>query len=146
MKTYTTARSDIREKTVDHFAGCFLAPRQQVQHWLRRIGNRITLPDLIEYKRELGISLQALIMTLKNYEHLNQEQTNKIFRFIYGKWGKTQEPQPIDYRRKNKIYHLLVRNLYLNEAITTGRVAELLGIPFKEARIQANLWVKESET
>lgn len=146
VKTYTTARSDIREKMVDHFAGCFLAPRQQVQHWLRRIGNRITLPDLMEYKRELGISLQALIMTLKNYEHLNQEQTSKIFRFIYGKWGKTQEPEPIPYRRKNKTYHLLVRNLYLNEAITTGRVAELLGIPLREARIQVNLWIKESET
>lgn len=146
MKTYTTSRSDIREKTVDHFAGCFLAPRQQVLHWLRRIGNRITLPDLMEYKTEACISLQALIMALKNYEHLNQEQTSKIFRFIYAKWGKTQEPEPINYRRKNKTYHLLVRNLYLNEAITTGRVAELLGIPLKEARIQANLWIKESET
>lgn len=146
ISTYSTARSDIREKTADHFAGCFLAPRPQMQNWLKMIGNQITLPDLMEYKKELGISLQALIMSLKNYGHIDKEQSNRIFRFIYGKWGKKNEPEPICYRRKNKAYNHLVRNLYLNEAITTGRVAELLGIPLKEARRQANIWIKESET
>ncbi|MEN6327582.1 MAG: XRE family transcriptional regulator [Syntrophomonas sp.] len=146
ISSYTTARSDIREKTVNHFAGCFLAPRHQIQNWLKVIGARITLPDLMEYKKELGISLQALIMSLKNYERLNKEQTDRMFRFIYGKWGRKLEPEPIDYKRKNKTYNYLVRNLYLSEAITTGRVAELLGISLKEARSRASEWIKESET
>ncbi len=146
ISNYTTARSDIREKTVNHFAGCFLAPRHQIQNWLKIIGSRITLPDLMEYKKELGISLQALIMSLKNYEYLNKEQTDRIFRFINGKWGRKLEPEPIDYKRKNKTYLYLVRNLYLSKAITTGRVAELLGISLKEARSRANEWIKESET
>lgn len=146
ISAYTTARSDIREKTVDYFAGCFLAPRQQVQNWVKMIGNRITLPDLLDYKKELGISLQALVMSLSNYGLLGQAQTSRIFRLIYGRWGKRNEPEPGNYRRKNKTYHYLVRNLYLSEAITTGRVAELLDISLKEARIRAKEWQKESET
>lgn len=144
--TYTTARSDIREKTVNYFAGCFLAPRHQMQNWLKMIGNRITLPDLMEYKKDLGISLQALTMSLKNYGHLDKKQSDRIFRVINGKWGRKNEPEPIEYQRKNKTYNHLVRNLYLNEAITTGRVAEFLGITLREARGIANEWVRDSET
>lgn len=143
---YSTARSDPREKTADHFAGCFLAPRYQVQHWYKRIGNRATLTDLIEFKQELGISLQALVMTLKNYGFVDASDVSRFYKIINAKGEKKKEPSPLTAIEKNKTYYILVRNLYVSDAISTGRVAELLGISMKEARKQASLWMEEFET
>lgn len=142
---YTTARSDPREKTADYFAGCFLAPRQQVQHWYKRIGNRATLTDLIEFKGELGISLQALVMALKNYGFLDSSEVNRFYGMINARGMKKKEPNPSPSTEKNKTYNILVRNLYVSDAISTGRIAELLDISLKEARKRASLWMEEFE-
>lgn len=143
---YSTARSDPREKTADYFAGCFLAPRYQVQHWYKRIGNRATLTDLIEFKKELGISLQALVMALKNYGFIDASDVSRFYKIINAKNEKKKEPSPLTAIEKNKTYYILVRNLYVSDAISTGRIAELLGISMKDARKQAALWMEEFET
>ncbi|MDD2509916.1 MAG: XRE family transcriptional regulator [Syntrophomonas sp.] len=144
--SHFTARSDPREKMADHFAGCFLAPRYQVQHWYKRIGNRATLTDLIEFKKELGISLQALVMTLKNYGFFDSSQVSRFYKIINSRGGKKKEPNPISAIEKNKTYYILVRNLFMSDAISTGRIAELLGISMKDARKQASSWMEEFET
>ncbi len=143
---YNTARSDLKEKVADYFAGCFLAPRVQVQHWFKRIGNQATLTDLIEFKRELGISLQALVMALRNYGFVSASEVSRFYKLINAKGLKKKEPSPLAAIEKNKTYYILVRNLYLSNAISTGRLAELLGISMREARRKASVWMEEFET
>jgi hypothetical protein len=58
---------------------------------------------------------------------------------------KKKEPDPLPAIEKNKTYNILVRNLYVSDAISTGRIAELLDISLKEARKQASLWMVEFE-
>jgi Zn-dependent peptidase ImmA (M78 family) len=141
---YSKSRSNINEKVANTFASYFLIPRHQLRGYKRSfrgfVGN---FSDIFEVKKEFGASAMALLIALKDEGYIDQ----KNFGFLFNKLKQTgfdkTEPHPVPPIKKNKKLESVLRRLYLDEKVTTNKVAELLLLNDKEARLLVKAWAEE---
>jgi Zn-dependent peptidase ImmA (M78 family) len=139
---YSKSRNNINEKIVETFASYFLIPRNQLRGYKKLFRGYISNSNIYEVKKEFGVSAQALLMALKGAGYIEQ----KVFGPLFGRFKKMEaEPQPIDYIEKNKKMTSILRRLYLEDKVTTNKVAELLLLNDKEARLLVKAWAEEED-
>lgn len=143
---YSKSRNNINEKIVNTFASYFLIPRYQLRGYKRVFRGFISsFSNVFEVKKEFGVSAKALLMALKEEGYIEQ----KAFGALYNKLNKMgfadKEPQPIEHIEKNKKMKSILRRLYLEDKVTTNKVAELLLLSDKEARLLVKAWADEED-
>ncbi|KZZ83190.1 helix-turn-helix domain-containing protein [Bacillus sp. SJS] len=142
---YSKSRKNVNEKTADVFANYFLIPRHQLRSYKKYfrgfIGN---FSNIFEIKKEFGVSVKALLVALLQEGYIEQKNFGFLFNSKLKQMGfdKT-EPHPISHIKKNKKLESILRRLYLDEKVTSNKVAELLLLNDKEARLLVKAWAEE---
>ena len=140
FKYANTRIKDIREKAADHFAMAFLVPAKVLKNYNYYFDDYIDLDLIIEKKKEFGVSVKSLIMTLNKYGYIDAKILGALFKKLKEAGYDKKEPEPRDYIRKNEKLFALVRKLVIKEEITINKAAEVLNIPVLEMRKLAKKW------
>lgn len=144
--TYSKTRNNINEKIVDKFAGYFLIPRNKLRGYKRLFRGFISnFNSVFEVKKEFGVSAKALLMALKEEGYIEQKTFGALFNKLKNSGFDHKEPQPIEPIEKNKKLKSILRRLYLEDKVTTNKVAELLSLNDKEARLLVKAWAEEED-
>lgn len=137
---YQSARKDTHELAADHFAACFLLPRERLKQELN-LGIPVNnMPQLLRLKQKYNVSIQTLIRSLNEYGLLSGNSKTQLFRNLSAKGYRKAEPHPISYVEKGGKLIRLVEHLYLEGQIGPSKVAELLDISLQDARSLTREW------
>ncbi|MFC0476696.1 helix-turn-helix domain-containing protein [Robertmurraya beringensis] len=143
---YSKSRNNINEKVVDNFSSYFLIPRNQLKGYKKLFRGFISnFSNVYEVKKEFGVSAKALLMALKEEGYIEQKTFGALFNNLKRMGFDFKEPQPIEYIEKNKKMKSILRRLYLEDKVTTNKVAELLLLNDKEARLLVKAWAEEED-
>ena len=95
---------------------------------------------LLFIKKKYGVSAEALLYALKDEEIIN----NGIYGHLRKKLNElgfaTKEPQPLPYEDKNEKLHYILKELYINDKITSNMISDLLGTNIIETRKLLKEW------
>ena len=137
---YSTSRNDINEKIANLFASYFLIPRDTLKKESKKYSKFIDLKAVCNLKKKYGVSAEALLYALKDEEIIN----NGIYGHLRKKLNElgfaTKEPQPLPYEDKNEKLHYILKELYINDKITSNMISDLLGTNIIETRKLLKEW------
>lgn len=136
---------DVNEKVANAFAGYFLIPRDMVYKYNYILKDRLTYRDLFFIKKELKLSLSALVLSLRKYEYFDDIVYKRIWENLRKNGFDKNEPEPIDRFEKNEKYNNIVKKMFLSEQIGVSKVAELLNIKVIDAREKSKEWLNDAE-
>lgn len=123
------------DKMANTFAGYFLVPYEELINYDNVLKDLHSLNQLIPIKHQFQVSLQALIITLENYEYVNRTFVSNYFNYIEANNVKEIEPEPLSnfpeiYQTfesiKNSKILTLLRNGYLEKLIDVDAVKKIL--------------------
>ncbi|HHY66466.1 MAG TPA: ImmA/IrrE family metallo-endopeptidase [Alicyclobacillus sp.] len=140
---YAKSRGNRDEMVASQFASHFLIPRSRLTECemvLARSRNK--LRDILQLKREFGVSAQALILALKDVGILTGREYGYLKREIEQRYG-IREPNPMPYVEKNGRARMMLRRLHGEEGVSTSKAAAVLGIPYDEANRLLAGWERE---
>lgn len=137
---YAGKEKDINEKMADHFASCFLLPKDRIEKEQAIIGENISYNDIMYLKNRYKVSFIVAVRALTNHGFISQPQARGFEDQLHARGYIETEPKPLPYFEKSNRYSLLVRNLYRNGSIGLNKVAEYLGISLIETRKTVKEW------
>ena len=132
-------KSELNEKIADTFAGHFLMPSYLVDSY---ISNKKEI-DIFDIKRYFKVSLQTAVLMLKEYNKISNEDYRDFWRKINANGLRKVEIDPIiyiDYKTKNEKLISKIKELYLNEEISSNKVSEVLGLNIIDTRVLLKEW------
>jgi Zn-dependent peptidase ImmA (M78 family) len=143
---YSKSRSNIHEKIANTFASYFLIPRHQLRGHKKLFRRFVpNFSDINWIKREFGVSASAFILALKDEGYIDQKNYGFLKKRLNEMGFEEKEPQPISPIKKNQRIKSTLKRLYLGEKVTTNKVAELLSLNDKEARLLVMTWAEEND-
>ncbi len=114
-----------QEKYCHGFAGAFLFPKQSVIETFSAKRKKLSFAELIQQKSYYGISIQAILMRLKNLDIIN-EATYKGFVIWMTKAGyRTNEPGKYAGMEKALRFSQLLYRAAVEEMISLSKAAHL---------------------
>jgi len=130
-KEYRRRRQPRRESMANHFAACFLMPRESLAESYNRYVGHGYGPDgtdAVLLSRDFGVSYSAMLARLKDlnlitdsqYEELEKVQPEKIAEEI------GLPPIELDSGPMPGMYVYMAAKLYFQEQISIGKLAEYL--------------------
>lgn len=137
---YYEGQGDIKEKTVNSFAGYFLLPRHLVKEYIDIRNKNI---DMMEMKKHFKVSIQTLYMALKKYNLITQKQYTDFWKKASTNNWKKNEPDPVDRTNvamKNQKLMAHLKKLYYKDEITSNKVSQILDIELIAARQLLKKW------
>ncbi len=137
---YYEGQGDIKEKTVNSFAGYFLLPRHLVKEYIDIRNKNI---DMMEMKKHFKVSIQTLYMALKKYNLITQKQYTDFWKKVSTNNWKKNEPDPIERTNlamKNQKLIAYLKKLYYKDEITSNKVSQILDIELIAARQLLKKW------
>ena len=137
---YEKTTGNIKEKTVDAFAGYFLMPRDLVRNYISERNEKVSL---YEMKHHFKVSLQALYMSLHNYNLISDEKYKSFWKNIDSHNSKREEPKPLPRRSfedKNEKLISALREMYFNDEVSVNRISEVLEMTNQETRALVKSW------
>jgi Zn-dependent peptidase ImmA (M78 family) len=139
--TYSKKRLETDERVADMFASYFLIPRNQLKAYRKSFQSvPRSLTSIHDLKKKFGVSAKAVNYALYQEKYIDHHSYNYYNKRIEELAGANQEPSPISPIEKNKKIRTILRNLFTEEKITTNKVAELLFLDDKEARLLVKRW------
>lgn len=99
------------EKSVNRFASAFLLPKDLI---FRRVGekrNLVTYTELKNYKREFGVSIQAIIYRLKDLGVISIAHYTEWFQYLSFSGLRIREEILLESEKSDRIKELIVRAL-----------------------------------
>ncbi|MCA0364574.1 MAG: XRE family transcriptional regulator [Bacteroidetes bacterium] len=115
------------EKTCHSFAGAFLFPRQSVIEVFSEKRKKVAFAELKQQKEYYGLSIQAILMRLRNLEIIN-DATYKGFMIWMTKMGyRTKEPGQYAGVEKAIRFSGLVYRAAIEEVVSLSKAASLAG-------------------
>lgn len=129
------------EKAMDRFAGAFLVPEKALRRATGDHRTDISLGELVELKKRFLVSLQTLVVRLKQAGILSDADARQHWDLLKEKgfldppWP---EPEPVTAERSHRLHRLAMRAV-TEGALSESRAAELLGISVREL----NRWLDE---
>ncbi len=136
---------NLTERRADAFAAAFLMPRDGIERFfinrgIVRGGDAPTQSDVFHAMVAFGASFRATVFRLRELDYLPAQHADAFLSASnitqwterFRKAAKIASPSFDDPRQRR--FGQLVLRAYLKEKISLGRVAELLGIDFDEAR------------
>lgn len=133
-----------KEKIANYFAGVFLVPKDSLNKFVEEnYFKKIDFEEVCLIKKYFNVSAECIIKRLfqegkidkANYEMLRNEANEKV-----GSFGE-REPIEKKYFIDNFRFNNLVKNAYMENRITTSKLAELLNIRMDEANREAEKWL-----
>jgi Zn-dependent peptidase ImmA (M78 family)/transcriptional regulator with XRE-family HTH domain len=122
------------EKAMDRFAGAFLVPEGALRVATGERRTDISLGELVELKKRFLVSLQTLVVRLKQTHILSDTDAARHWRlledrgFLKEPWP---EPEPVEAEKSHRLHRLAMRAV-TEGALSDSRAAELLGISVRE--------------
>ncbi len=120
-----------------------MIPRKSLAKYSVLLKSQLSWNDLIYIKKDLRVSLKALLHVLNDYEYISDKEYQKWLKYLNMKGYSKKEPDPMPYFKKNTAHEKIVRMLFMKEQIGINKVAELLGISVEEARENAKKWMMD---
>jgi len=140
---YEQTRGNMKEKTVDAFAGYFLIPREMVIRYMEEKKAESGKVSPIEMKRHFKVSIQTLYINLKKYGLIPEEKYRAFWKDVNTKGWKVKEPHQLDFSsldHKNEKLIAYLKKLYLAEEISTNKISEVLCYDMNRTRKLINSW------
>ncbi|PWI56578.1 helix-turn-helix domain-containing protein [Sulfoacidibacillus thermotolerans] len=144
-EAYAKARGNHEERMANFFASYFLIPRAHLNECvtvLHRSQNK--LRDILQLKREFGVSAQALILALHNENVLSRTEYGYLKKQLESRFGNN-EPNPMPYVEKNIRAKALLRRFHADECISISKVVSVLGISHEDANKLLAEWEREDD-
>ncbi|WP_186306494.1 helix-turn-helix domain-containing protein [Siminovitchia fortis] len=144
--TYTNYKNDINEKVANTFASYFLIPRPILKNGAYDYyfkGNRFfSLNDLINLKKEFGVSAQAMLVALLEEKFISGQIFGFLNKQLKDRGFEKAEPYPMEPLEKNQKLKFILKDLFLKEEITVNKVAEVLNLNTRSARNLTKEWAE----
>jgi Zn-dependent peptidase ImmA (M78 family) len=134
------------EKTVERaahrFAGAFMMPTEVLWNEIGRSRSSISIGELVQLKKLLGVSLQALAYRCRDLGLINEHTFRQLYQeFSRRRWRSPPylEPGAIDPGREEpRRFERLVFRALAETVITAERATELLHISVDELQRRMN--------
>jgi Zn-dependent peptidase ImmA (M78 family) len=128
-----------KESMANHFAGCFLMPREHViECYDRAVGNghRAIETDVILLSRYFGVSYDAMLSRLKYIKLITDSEYDELKKTRPSKIAEDNELIPVNLNsRKMPLRYInMALKLYLQEEISIGKLAEYLKVSIIETQ------------
>lgn len=92
---YDENKSQFLDRMADTFAGFFLVPQELLYSYEEILGPSLHFKELYPIKHFFQVSLQTLMMALKNYNYISSAYVSKFFAFLEKNNLKKVEPFPL---------------------------------------------------
>ncbi len=138
---YKSGRTDRTEKVANHFAGCFLMPRNLVEKYLN--DNDKETIDPYHMKKHFKVSLQTLYVVLYKYGYIRKKQYTDFWKKTNAQNKKETEEEPMDalaIEDKNSRLIKAMRSLYFKGDISVNKITEIMRLCTKQTRNLVNTW------
>jgi Zn-dependent peptidase ImmA (M78 family)/transcriptional regulator with XRE-family HTH domain len=122
------------EKAMDRFAGAFLVPDDALRAATGTHRTEVSLGELIELKKRFLVSLQTIVVRLRQTQVLSESVANKHWELLKDKGYLARpwpEPEPIAPEHSHRLHRLVLRAVS-EDALSESRAAELLGITVRD--------------
>jgi Zn-dependent peptidase ImmA (M78 family)/DNA-binding XRE family transcriptional regulator len=126
-----------KEVLCHQFAGAMLFPKEAVIMELGKSRQRLLIQELGALKQQYGISIQAIVMRLKDLKIVSDRYCSQFF--FYLKQMNWRVDEPYDYsgfEKSNRFEQLLFRAL-AEEQISMSKAASLKNLKVSEFRAQS---------
>ncbi len=125
-----------KEVLCHQFAGAMLFPKEAVHMELGRSRNKLFIQELGALKQQYGISIQAIVMRLKDLNVISDNYCRQFFFYLNQMNWKVEEP--FDYKgaeKSNRFEQLLYRAL-AEDQISMSKAASLKNLKVSEFKAQ----------
>ena len=112
------------EKVCNRFAGALLLPADTLREEVGTSRTRILLPELLLLKSRFGISLQALLMRLRETGIVSRDYARQWFETVEQQGWKMAEPEPLPMEQPRRFMQN-VQRAEAEKIITSREAAEL---------------------
>jgi len=116
-----------RETLCHQFAGAMLFPEEAVFMEMGKVRHRLFIQELGALKQQYGISIQAIVMRLKDLEIISDNYCRQFFFYLNQMNWKVDEPTDYEYigsEKSNRFDQLLFRAL-AEDQISMSKAASL---------------------
>ena len=128
------------DKMADCFAGYFLIPEEYLISY-RNTTNFVDYATLFALKQKFQVSLQALVITMHNYNYLSKEFVNRFYETLDQKGLRYTEPASISEQPQVLQYFQSIKNARILSMLQTGVMRKCADVK----DIQDILWMNEKE-
>jgi Zn-dependent peptidase ImmA (M78 family)/DNA-binding XRE family transcriptional regulator len=118
------------EKAMDRFAGAFLVHREELCRLAGPHREEVSLGELVELKKHFKVSLQCLVVRLKQVGVLTDAAAGRHWQELKEKGflaAPYPEPYPVPAEASHRMHRLALRAVS-EGALSESRAAELLGV------------------
>jgi Zn-dependent peptidase ImmA (M78 family) len=138
------------ELMADTFAANFLVPETGLREAFQRdVGSKaVTLEDIIFLKHHFRVSAEVMIRRLRELELISKLEADSLQQELDRRREPKKEIAPLSYdlikewQQTNRFEHL-AKKAALSEAVSLGKLAELLGTSVVEAKKKTQAWRRE---
>jgi Zn-dependent peptidase ImmA (M78 family)/DNA-binding XRE family transcriptional regulator len=136
-------RQPKRESMANHFAACFLMPRESLTESYYRYtdhGYGVTGTDIIFLSRDFGVSYSAMLTRLRDLKLITDSECYELEKIRPEKMAEENglAPRQLDLGPMPGRYVYMATRLYFQEEISIGKLAEYL----KKSIIEVQSFVK----
>jgi Zn-dependent peptidase ImmA (M78 family)/transcriptional regulator with XRE-family HTH domain len=138
------------ELMADTFAANFLVPETGLREAFQRdVGSKaVTLEDIIFLKHHFRVSAEVMIRRLRELELVSKLEADALQQELDRRREPKKEIAPLsgdlikEWQQTNRFEHL-AKKAALTEAVSLGKLAELLGTSVVEAKKKTQEWRRE---
>jgi Zn-dependent peptidase ImmA (M78 family)/transcriptional regulator with XRE-family HTH domain len=138
------------ELMADTFAANFLVPETGLREAFQRdVGSKaVTLEDIIFLKHHFRVSAEVMIRRLRELDLISKPEADSLQQEVDRRREPKKEIAPLsgdlikEWQQTNRFEHL-AKKAALSEAVSLGKLAELLGTSVVEAKKKTQAWRKE---
>jgi Zn-dependent peptidase ImmA (M78 family)/DNA-binding XRE family transcriptional regulator len=136
--------NDKKEEIANYFAGVFLIPGNSLKKFCEdNYFNKIDFKEVCDIKRYFKVSAEAIIKRLIQENLINKSEYENLREEANRDVGPKGEREPLDEKdfTNNYRFKSMVKNAYLENRLTTSKVAKLLDLPVIESNRLAERWL-----
>lgn len=128
-KNLTTSQ---KETFCNQFAGAVLFPREVAERELGKKRQRLDIKELGFLKKQYGISIQAIVMRLKDLEIISENYCRQFFFYLKQMNWKIDEPVEYPVKQHSNRFDQLLYRAIAEEQISMSKAAALKNMKMYE--------------
>lgn len=136
--------NDEKEEIANYFAGVFLVPGNSLKKFCEdNYFSKIDFEEVCDIKRYYKVSAEAIIKRLVQENLINESEYKKLREEANKGVGPKGEREPLSEKDFNINYRFIsmVKNAYLENRVTTSKVAKLMDLSVIESNRLAERWL-----